>query len=520
MEDKHLRGGRFVLVCVSGFLFLGIFNIMHHVMWRDELEAWMMARDASTLGELFNNIRYQGHPALWFLTLYALSAITPNPLIMQIAHLAIAVGVVYVAVRSAPFTELQKVLFILGYYPFYEYCVISRNYSYGLLLLFIFLSLFRPGIKDKNYIYLSIVLFFLCQSNPYGAVIAIALFLMLIFELIFSRDKAATISSKEKWALAAGIVIFTCGLLISAIQMHPPHDSFFYHPPGDMRLTLNNFFGSIACVWSACIPIPMVTMQFWGSNVITYIITDPVREAAVRFFLSMAIVTISSIVLLRRPVALFYYAVGTFGIILFNYMIYAGAIRHIGHYFIVLVSAFWLSNLYDEKSSETGVLNQRYELFEAAKNVFFTVVLVSNVIAGVAANTLGHLYPFSANKETATYIKTNGLDKMPILGDPDCVASGVAAYLNRPIYYPATQRHATFVTWDNKRQRYGPRTILAAAEQYALNKKKDILLVLNYPIDPDSLARYGGNVYFVKAFAGSVLIDEKFCLYIMKYAHH
>jgi hypothetical protein len=60
---------------------------------------------------------------------------------------------------------------------------------------------------------------------------------------------------------------------------------------------------------------------------------------------------------------------------------------------------------------------------------------------------------------------------------------------------------------------------MRAANQYSLSEKQDILLVLNYPIAPDSLAGYG-NVRFVKAFAESVLIDEKFCLYIMKYAPH
>lgn len=515
--DKHNR--KFVLGFALGFLAIGIFNIAHHVMWRDELHAWTIARDTPTLVELFTNIRYEGHPYLWFLTLYALSGITPNPAIMQFFHLVLATGAVYMVLRYAPFSKLQKVLFMFGYYPFYEYCVISRDYSSGLLLLLIFLSLLRPKIEDKNYISLSIVLFFLCQSNPYGAVIAIALALMLIFEFIFLRGRASTISPKLKWELMAGIFIFVCGLSASAIQMRPPQDSCLYHPIGDIRLVLINIFEPIANIWNGYIPIPEFTMQFWGSNFITWLFTDPVREATSRFLLSMAIVTLSSICFLRHPAALFYYAVGTIGIILFNNMIYAGAVRHIGHYFIVFISALWISNLYENKSSKSGIVNQKYEYIENNRNAFFTFILVLNVIASVTANTLDYLYPFSANKETAAYIKNNGLDQMPILGDPDFIAEGVADYLNRPIYYPATQRYATFVIWDNKRQRYYPWTILKAAEQYSSSQKRDILLVLNYPIAPASLAAYG-NIYLVKAFPGSALIDEKFCLYIMKYVPH
>lgn len=526
-----LPGNAFILGCVLSFLVLGMFNISNHVMWRDELEAWMMARDASNLSELFNNIKYQGHPSLWFLTLYVLARITPNPLIMQIFHLTLAVGVVYVALRFAPFTKLQKVLFIFGYYPFYEYCVISRNYSYGLLLLLIFLAMYRPGISiDKKYISLSVVLFILCQSNPYGAIIAIALVLLLVFELIFLRDKAVSVSSKTKWRFAAGVVIFLCGLFLSAMQMHPPGDSVWYKPVffyDDKVLMLVKFLESAAFIWRAYIPIPPFNMHFWGHNFISYLFADPIAEVKATLYLSIIIAAYSFMLFLRRGAALFYYSAATFGILLFSYAIYGGSIRHWGHYFIVFVSAVWISNLCEDNPSCSGAVNVRNKsifnkishFFEAQKSAFFTLILVLNVVAGVTANTLNYLYPFSANKETAMFIKANGLDKMPILGDKDYAASGVAAYLNRPIYYPVTGRHASFVTWDNKRQGVNPSTILRYAQQYSQEEKQDILLVLTYPPSQDTLAMYN-NVSFVEAFTNSVLREEMFILYIMKYVPH
>ncbi|MBF0516688.1 MAG: hypothetical protein HQK97_06140 [Nitrospirae bacterium] len=515
-------GNRFVFGFVLGFLALGIFNILHHEMWRDELEAWMMARDASTLGELFNNIRYQGHPALWFLTLYVLAKITPDPAIMQFFHLGLAVGVVYIALRYAPFTKLQKVLFIFGYYPFYEYCVISRNYSYGLLLLLIFLSIFRPGVKGKNYIALSIVLFLLCQTNPYGAVIAIALALMLLFELLFLSDAASPVTPQKKWQFAAFVLIFACGLFISARQMHPPSDSVWFHPTffyDDKLLMLTKFLESIAFIWRAYVPVPPFDMHFWGHNFIRYFFTDPVNEVKTAVFLSIALAVFSTALFLRRSTALFYYIVGTFGITLFSYAIYGGSIRHWGHYFIVFVSAVWLAALYDGKPFKPRILDKLSRFFDGERSAFFTFLLIVNVIAGVSANTLDYLYPFSANKETAEFIKAKGLDNMPIFGDQDFAASGVAAYLNCPIYYPATQRHGTFVRWDNNRRAFDGTTILKEAQLYALNEKQDVLLVLNYMISPESFAQYG-NVIPVRAFTDSMLFAERFFLYIIKYTPH
>ncbi|MBF0487102.1 MAG: hypothetical protein HQK98_02975 [Nitrospirae bacterium] len=531
--DNSPPDNKFLFGCVLCFVALGLFNILHHVMWRDELEAWMMARDASSLSELFNNIKYQGHPALWFVTLYALSRLTPNPLIMQIFHLALAVGTVYVALRSAPFTKLQKILFIFGYYPFFEYCVISRNYAFGLLLLLIFMSMFRPGFRPgvkKKYIHLSIVLFILCQTNPYGAVIAIALALTLLFELIFFKDTASPISTKTKWQFAAGAIIFAFGLLVSAAQMHPPHDSVWYHPTflHDNKLVmLTKFLEAVAFIWRAYVPIPMFNMHFWGHNFISHLFADPVNAVKATVVLSIILLIFSLTLFLRRRLALFYYTVGTFGIVLFSYAIYGGSIRHWGHYFIVFVSAVWLSNLYAAKpfnSGNSGVLNKICEFkickfIEDKRGAIFTAFLVVNVIAAVTANTLNYLYPFSANRETATFIKDNGLDKMPILGDKDYAVSGVAAYLNRPIYYPVTQRHATFIIWDNKREGVNASNILKYAGQYLLMEKQDILLVLTYPPSKDSLAMYN-NVSFIKAFENSTLYEERFLLFIMKYIKH
>ena len=47
--------------------------MMQHAMWRYEMQAWLLARDSQTLGDLFFNLRYEGHPALWHLLLWPLA---------------------------------------------------------------------------------------------------------------------------------------------------------------------------------------------------------------------------------------------------------------------------------------------------------------------------------------------------------------------------------------------------------------------------------------------------------------
>src|SRR5919202_3894562 len=69
------------------FFCLGLIGILTHAMWRDELNPWLVARDSNSFVELFQNIKYEGHPGLWYLCLYGLNQFTHNPVIMQVFHL-------------------------------------------------------------------------------------------------------------------------------------------------------------------------------------------------------------------------------------------------------------------------------------------------------------------------------------------------------------------------------------------------------------------------------------------------
>ena len=165
------------------FILLGIIGIINHEMWRDELQAWLIAKNSGSLINLFQNFRYEGHPGLWFMILYYISRFTHNPVSMQFAHLLIASAAVFLFLKYSPFSKLQKLLFIFGYFPFYEYSIISRNYSLGMLFIFLFCTLY---CTKKNFLLLAGVIFLLAQTNIFGLIIAIALSIFLLPIIIIS----------------------------------------------------------------------------------------------------------------------------------------------------------------------------------------------------------------------------------------------------------------------------------------------------------------------------------------------
>src|SRR6186713_2793474 len=127
---------RFALMVTAGFFVIALIGMLSHEMWRDEHQAWLVARDANSLPQLLANMNYEGNPALWQFFLFLITRVTHDPIYMQAFHLLVATSFIFIFNRYAPLSNLHKILFSFGYFAIYEYAVISRSYSLGILLMF------------------------------------------------------------------------------------------------------------------------------------------------------------------------------------------------------------------------------------------------------------------------------------------------------------------------------------------------------------------------------------------------
>ena len=98
-------------VLLAVFALASAWTLSLHEMWRDETHAWLIAREASTLRELFVNLEYDGHPPLWHLCLYLLSRFRSTPELMQILHGLIASLTAFLLLFRAPFTRRKLAIF-------------------------------------------------------------------------------------------------------------------------------------------------------------------------------------------------------------------------------------------------------------------------------------------------------------------------------------------------------------------------------------------------------------------------
>ncbi|MGB7160989.1 MAG: hypothetical protein WBD40_23210, partial [Tepidisphaeraceae bacterium] len=320
---------RFAALVAIAFFVVLMLVMPRHEMWRDELEAWLAARDSATPGDVVRNTRYNGHPITWYLLLHAVTRVTHDPRGMQLLHACLATMGVYLFARSAPFTRWQKGLFAFGYFPLFEYGVISREYVLGVVLLFAFCAAYAAR---ANLLVLALLAGLLAQTSAYGLMLSLALAAMIFMSRVFpsgmgvppmhGRDGHATV--------IPALAIFLVSAAVSVLQLLPPEDSG--------TVVGWNFHNSwklfpLSIVWRALVPVPPIDAQFWNENIVGS--NKRVGPLAVLLF------PLVLWMLRKHRQALALFAIGSLGLLTFGFLKFYGSIRHHGHIYLLLVAALW-----------------------------------------------------------------------------------------------------------------------------------------------------------------------------------
>jgi hypothetical protein len=516
MKSLHLRAKTLIISLInyigfSGLLFfiffcLGFIGIFNHAMWRDELNPWLIARDSNSLVELFQNIKYEGHPGLWYICLYLLNQFTHNPIAMQMTHLILATSFIYIFLRFSPFTRWQKVLFTFGYLPFYEYLLISRNYIIGIFLISVFCALYNT--RRKSYVILSLLLFLIANANAYCLFISLALGLALILEYSL-REQLSESLTASRTNIILSLTIYALGIAVSLAQLIPPADSTLQG--GLSGWTLHFDIRHLA----------KALIRIWNSYIVILVPGDSNIEVFLFAVMGLGLFFFASTVLIRKPIALLIYTVGTLEILVFTYVKFLGSARHYGHLYIVLIVSLWIASYYPKSNLLLQPLTRGARTIQPISTVwlkftqkyqtiFMMVILSAQLTAGIVAFSRDLVVPYSAARATARYIQSQHLENKFMVGSRDATISPLCGYLNRKIYYPERQGLGSFVLFNSQRQEVDAATVLAQVSQLIQQKPEPILLILNNELNT---ARADLSVSPLSKFTKSLIFNEKYYLY-------
>ena len=506
----NLRTGYRQAIALSLLFFISaLCFIQQHEMWRDELQAWLLARDSATVIELFQNLKYEYHQSLWYLLLFPLTRMFDMPEAMQYLNVSIATAAIYIMAKYSPFSLMQKTFLAFSYFLFYEYAFIARNYALTVFFIFLLCALFPK--RARYPIAFASALFFLCHTSLMGLIFAIGIGLTVLLETIILRAKEK-LTWAFHWQIVIAALIAMTGIGTAIFQLAPPPDLFVW--PWKFYPSLAGLKTIVTVIIGGYFPLPSFELHFWRTL----------------FGLSnelIGIISISSVLLIvllfvrylaSRPASLFLYIAISGALVLFFYSKHVGELRHHGFLFIALIAALWIYP--DCAPFEKSFLGKYLKpISEKLAARTLLVLLIIQLMSSSIAVMMDYRYVFSSAKQTAQFLRSNNLDSAEMIGDVSYATTSVAAYLiNKPIFYPDAQRYGTFIKWDNQRTKSVNLSTLLRDSQRLVTQGRKVVLILNQPIDEygPGIDTIDSKIYFEKIFESdrTILWDERFYVYL------
>jgi hypothetical protein len=478
--------------------------LSHHEMWRDETQAWLLARDSASPAALLHNMRYEGHPGLWHLLLWGPAQFTSDPLAMQIVHGIIAIGAVFMVLRFAPFRWPTRILLSSGYFFAYEWAVVSRNYAISVLLFFLFAALHRK--RWRWFPLQALVAFALCHTNIHSLILVLVLLPMLAIEYAVAYAGSRRDARSRLASACLGVVIIVLGIVTGIRQIAPPADTGFatkWHFQWQMGRAQTTARRMV----DAYLPVPKAQTRFWNSNRFAGELPKAKYLAA-----AIAIAAAISLLFLCQPWPILPYLGGTIALLTFFYVKYPGSIRHHGFLFLWPIVLLWMCADYQPWSLPWRRANWPFRMFHRFRELPLMVLLLFHVNGTMVAARADWNAPFSMSKATAEWIRANvpGWDQMLLAGGDAPQTSAVAAHLRAPqIFYTERNDYGSYVIWDNKRK---SQTAKAKHNLEALMRQedKDILLVTS---GPANAKRLPAGTTLLKVITGDATTESRYHVY-------
>jgi hypothetical protein len=413
-----------VLLIVSFVIYTILvgYGLYFHELWGDELQAWNLAKNSGSFTDLLYTIRYEGHPPVWHILLWVISKFTHNAYSIQFLHFILTIAVASVVLFLSPFPKVIRVLIISGYYFLFEYAVISRNYTIGVLFLFLVLWSQSSEIRKKMIFY---YLFLFLAANTHVLACIVALSIHIGYTMVQGP-------SKKSWYHFAGFFIFLPTL-------------FFVFPPSDSSLGLDfwlrkweikQLFLFLQIPLKSFLSIPAWwEFHFWDSN---FLVEFKAMPTAARYSL---IVTVSCLLLS----ALFYTTwtnakaryilisctIITYGL---NSIMPMLSMRYAGYFYIGFLCAMWI--MYADQS----------QTLSPTKKIIFCLLLLIQIPRSIYALSKDYELPFSHSSEVAVMYKY--IPPQSAIATTYWSVNNLSAFMDQSFYCLETRQKESFIKWD------------------------------------------------------------------------
>lgn len=403
------------------FVALAVWSALRHEAWRDEAQAWLIARDLP-VDEIVHQMRYEGTPALWHLMLVPLAKGGLPFGAQAVLHLLIGVAATGLLLFKAPLPWWLRVPLAFSVFFSYEYVVVARNYGLTALLVFLIAGIHAVRLQ-RPWLY-GLLVALLANTNVHSMAAALALAAWFAWDAVQAREGSLRVRA------AAALAV--CGILAAIVQIGTGQANHLVGNRFDVDLG-----APVSAIRNAWLPgLPLY------AAVPALLIT---AGLAALLWRSARIVFWVLVLSLAGPLVIFA-------------LRHSGGLRHHGLILVYAVFALWLAW---PRLAAAGHASRLRRL---------AVAMAVVVAAGLPASLRAHLADsrglFSGAPAMAKYIKDNDLQDRFMVAHPSAPTSAVLPWLaGVRLWYADVQAAGTFITWDREYAAGRSMSIAAAAER-------------------------------------------------------
>ncbi|MBA3662763.1 MAG: hypothetical protein H0W61_00955 [Bacteroidetes bacterium] len=409
------RNRYFIYIITACYFIVGLIGISNHEVWLDEAHHFLIAKESTSLSDLFERIKYEGHPQLWSILLFFITRFTDSVFYMQLLNVFIMTSVCFLFLKNSRFPIFLNVMILCGYFFIYEYLVISRSYS--LLMLALTLSFIHLTGNPKAW-KLYAALLFLSLTHIFGLIIC------TVICVLFFLNQFEKPGSKKYFF---GLLIIINGIVVWSIKI--PADHFLYHYDTDSIISYRRLSKTASMFAKGFLPLPDITDRLkWNSNFFTNTLKLPGIIAGLFAFL------IPLYFFRKERKLLLFYFISTSLNLWFMHIspVIVGA-RYSGILFILFIytSSFLLT-----KNSCRGA------------SWYLIIICTVHTISGFIMYTADIRNNFSNSKRVASYIEEKHLQNKTIIVSNFSAAPGISCYLHKKVYYAEQHGPGSYCKWN------------------------------------------------------------------------
>lgn len=196
-----------IVITVAYFAF-NLFLVFRHEAWRDESQAWTMAKNLSLI-ELFRALPTEGHPCLWFVFIMPFAKIGLSFYYFSLISLTVMTVSLYLFLEFCPFSLLVKIAVLFSSIFLYFNPVVSRIYSL-IALIVVLLAVFYKDRISRPVLY-GVLVGLLLQTHVVVFGLAIGLSIDLFIEYLKNRRN-------KRLFVSLGIILFSFACMVWEIM--------------------------------------------------------------------------------------------------------------------------------------------------------------------------------------------------------------------------------------------------------------------------------------------------------------